>query len=87
MKPSAALIDYKLLEKATDNFDPINILGEGGFGCVYKGTLDDNTQIAVKKLDCKSQGGSRDFEVLLFTRKMHYFQLLISQSYTVHICR
>ncbi|XP_050209234.1 wall-associated receptor kinase 2-like [Mercurialis annua] len=37
------------LAKATKNYDATQLLGEGGFGYVYKGTLADNTQIAVKK--------------------------------------
>uniref|UniRef100_A0A0D6QTW4 Chitin-binding type-1 domain-containing protein n=1 Tax=Araucaria cunninghamii TaxID=56994 RepID=A0A0D6QTW4_ARACU len=41
---------YKVLEEATSNFSPANKLGEGGFGEIYKGTLSDGKQIAVKKL-------------------------------------
>ncbi|KAG2700262.1 hypothetical protein I3843_07G222400 [Carya illinoinensis] len=61
-KGSVPLIDYKLLEKATDNFQDSNILGEGGFGCVYKAQLDDTLNVAVKKLNCESQDAEREFE-------------------------
>ncbi|XP_065866440.1 wall-associated receptor kinase 3-like [Euphorbia lathyris] len=37
------------LVKATKNYDESQLLGEGGFGYVYKGILADGTQIAVKK--------------------------------------
>ncbi|WOG83047.1 hypothetical protein DCAR_0102221 [Daucus carota subsp. sativus] len=45
---------YKDLQTATKNFS--EMLGKGGFGSVYKGTLPDSTVIAVKKLEGVSQG-------------------------------
>ncbi|KAK2659574.1 hypothetical protein Ddye_006107 [Dipteronia dyeriana] len=57
-----SFLDYKLLEKTTDNFHESNILGEGGFGCVYKARLDDNLEVAVKKLDCLTQDAGKEFE-------------------------
>ena len=38
------------LEDATNGFSDQNVIGEGGYGIVYYGVLDDNTQIAVKNL-------------------------------------
>lgn len=35
--------------KATENFSPSNIIGEGGFGTVYKGRLRDGTLVAIKR--------------------------------------
>nr|XP_027091212.1 wall-associated receptor kinase 2-like [Coffea arabica] len=37
------------LEKATNNFHDGNIIGQGGFGIVYKGRLIDNKEVAIKK--------------------------------------
>ncbi|CAH2034376.1 unnamed protein product [Thlaspi arvense] len=49
------------LKAATDDFDPLNKIGEGGFGSVYKGRLPDGTLIAVKKLSSKSCQGNKEF--------------------------
>ncbi|RDY13342.1 putative receptor-like protein kinase, partial [Mucuna pruriens] len=62
MKGSAPIIDYKQIEKTTNNFQESNILGEGGFGCVYKARLDHNLDVAVKKLHCETQNAEREFE-------------------------
>ncbi|KAL2318043.1 hypothetical protein Fmac_031919 [Flemingia macrophylla] len=55
-------IDYRQIEKATGNFKEINILGEGGFGCVYKAHLDDDLDVAVKKLHCENQNAEQEYE-------------------------
>ncbi|RVW53809.1 putative receptor-like protein kinase [Vitis vinifera] len=72
-KGSVSLIDYKVLETATNNFQESNILGEGGFGCVYKARLDDNSHVAVKKIDGRGQDAEREFEneVDLLTKIQH----------------
>ncbi|CAB4275909.1 unnamed protein product [Prunus armeniaca] len=59
--------------KATDNFSPVNKLGQGGFGTVYKGQLPNDQKIAVKRL-CKTSGqGIKEFknEVALIARLQH----------------
>ncbi|KAL2644028.1 hypothetical protein R1flu_011615 [Riccia fluitans] len=38
------------IQRATDNFKEENIVGEGGFGRVYQGRLDDGRKVAVKVL-------------------------------------
>ncbi|KAL7218646.1 hypothetical protein ACSBR2_011833 [Camellia fascicularis] len=49
------------IKTATNNFDPANKIGEGGFGPVYKGVMSDGTVIAVKQLSSKSKQGNREF--------------------------
>ncbi|KAM1592750.1 hypothetical protein TB1_035921 [Malus domestica] len=52
---------FRQIKAATNNFDPENKIGEGGFGSVYKGILLDGTIIAVKQLSSKSKQGNREF--------------------------
>ncbi|PNT65960.1 cold-responsive protein kinase 1 isoform X2 [Brachypodium distachyon] len=52
---------YKELAKATENFNPSNKIGEGGFGSVYKGRLRNGKLIAVKVLSVESRQGLKEF--------------------------
>ncbi|XP_006647169.1 LRR receptor kinase SERK2 [Oryza brachyantha] len=65
---------WRELQIATDNFSERNVLGQGGFGKVYKGVLPDGTKIAVKRLtDYESPGGEAAFlrEVELISVAVH----------------
>ncbi|CAN0921730.1 Cold-responsive protein kinase 1 [Linum grandiflorum] len=55
------LYKYKKLQVATGNFHRSSKIGEGGFGCVYKGTLEDGTVAAIKVLSAESRQGTREF--------------------------
>ncbi|KAL2473180.1 Protein kinase superfamily protein [Forsythia ovata] len=46
---------------ATDNFSPINKIGEGGFGSVYKGKLRNEKMAAIKVLLPRSTQGVKEF--------------------------
>ncbi|KAJ0971460.1 hypothetical protein J5N97_019419 [Dioscorea zingiberensis] len=61
------------IKAATNNFDPLNKVGEGGFGSVYKGQLSDRTIIAVKQLSSRSKQGNREFvnEIGLISSLQH----------------
>ncbi|KAI3884781.1 hypothetical protein MKW92_014444 [Papaver armeniacum] len=65
---------WRELQLATDSFSEKNVLGQGGFGKVYKGVLADNTKIAVKRLtDYQSPGGEQAFlrEVEMISVAVH----------------
>lgn len=53
---------YKELKQATNGFDSANIIGKGGSGTVFKGTLQDGKLIAVKRLDTLSLQSEREFQ-------------------------
>ena len=61
------------IERATSSFDASRILGEGGFGLVYGGVLEDGTKVAVKVLKRNDQQGGREFlaEVEMLSRLHH----------------
>ncbi|PWA90055.1 S-locus glycoprotein domain-containing protein [Artemisia annua] len=48
--------------KATRNFSIDNKLGQGGFGAVYKGVLEEGGEIAVKRLSKTSRQGLPEFQ-------------------------
>ncbi|XP_042478290.1 proline-rich receptor-like protein kinase PERK8 isoform X2 [Macadamia integrifolia] len=70
---SKSCFTYKELEEITNGFSPRNLLGEGGFGCVYKGCLPDGREVAVKQLKVGGAQGEREFraEVEIIGRVHH----------------
>uniref|UniRef100_A0A5B6ZLE8 Putative receptor-like serine/threonine-protein kinase ALE2 isoform X3 n=1 Tax=Davidia involucrata TaxID=16924 RepID=A0A5B6ZLE8_DAVIN len=70
---SAKTFSSNDIERATDNFNASRILGEGGFGRVYSGVLEDGTKVAVKVLKREDQQGGREFlaEVEMLSRLHH----------------
>lgn len=52
---------YEELSQASDGFSNQNLLGSGGFGRVFKGTLPNKTEIAVKCVSHDSKQGLREF--------------------------
>ncbi|XP_048332934.2 G-type lectin S-receptor-like serine/threonine-protein kinase At4g27290 isoform X2 [Ziziphus jujuba] len=65
--------DIDKIIKATGNFSNDNKLGEGGFGPVYKGTLEDGQEIAVKRLSRTSGQGLNELknEIILIAKLQH----------------
>ncbi|GAB4860233.1 Probable serine/threonine-protein kinase pbl5 [Ancistrocladus abbreviatus] len=64
----AKTFTYQQLVAATDNFRADCFLGEGGFGKVYKGRLENTNQVvAIKQLDPNGLQGVREFVVEVLT--------------------
>ncbi|KAJ1439233.1 Serine-threonine/tyrosine-protein kinase, catalytic domain [Sesbania bispinosa] len=66
-------IDLGSIRVATKNFSDSNMLGQGGFGPVYKGILSDGQEVAIKRLSTCSEQGSEEFinEVMLIMKLQH----------------
>uniref|UniRef100_A0A0D9YFW1 non-specific serine/threonine protein kinase n=2 Tax=Oryza glumipatula TaxID=40148 RepID=A0A0D9YFW1_9ORYZ len=67
------LLDLKAIVAATDDFAASNKIGEGGFGPVYMGKLEDGQEVAVKRLSRRSVQGVVEFknEVKLIAKLQH----------------
>ncbi|PRQ32600.1 putative protein kinase RLK-Pelle-LRR-IX family [Rosa chinensis] len=76
------VISVQVLRKVTNNFAPEKELGHGGFGTVYKGELEDGTNLAVKRMEggVISSKGLDEFQaeiaVLSKVRHRHLVSLL-----------
>ncbi|KAK3442825.1 hypothetical protein EUGRSUZ_B03073 [Eucalyptus grandis] len=81
---SRPLFSYEELGKATNGFSSQNLLGEGGFGAVYKGFLPDGREIAVKQLKVGGGQGDREFkaEVEIISR-IHHRHLVSLVGYCI----
>ncbi|KAJ9538353.1 hypothetical protein OSB04_031086 [Centaurea solstitialis] len=69
-------IKLKEIKSATDNFGDNNLIGRGGFGKVYKGTISHSTgkrMAAFKRLDSKLGQGNSEFwkEITMLSRYPH----------------
>jgi hypothetical protein len=78
-------VSYAELAAATDGFSDANLLGQGGFGHVYRGTLAGAGEVAIKRLRPGSGQGDREFraEVEIITR-VHHRHLVSLVGYCIH---
>ncbi|KAH6782462.1 Protein kinase superfamily protein [Perilla frutescens var. hirtella] len=70
---AARSFTFKDLALATQNFREANLIGEGGFGSVYKGRLESGLVVAVKQLNLEGLQGNQEFivEVLMLSLLHH----------------
>ncbi|XP_076897007.1 G-type lectin S-receptor-like serine/threonine-protein kinase At4g27290 isoform X2 [Bidens hawaiensis] len=78
-------ISLNKVAKATNNFSASNKIGEGGFGPVYKGVLEDGQEVAVKRLSDTSQQGADEFRnELISIAKLQHRNLVKLLGYCSH---
>ncbi|KAL7587373.1 hypothetical protein Lser_V15G39658 [Lactuca serriola] len=68
------LYSFSEIENATENFDKGRVIGEGGFGKVYIGTLNDGTNVAIKRGSTLHDQGEKEYraEIAMLLRLRHY---------------
>ncbi|KAL2232348.1 probable receptor-like protein kinase At1g11050 [Sesamum indicum] len=72
------------LEQATNGFLQKNMIGKGGYGVVYKGTLSDGTEVAVKQiLDLESKGDDEFTNEAEIISKIRHRNLLALRGFCV----
>ncbi|XP_042495400.1 probable serine/threonine-protein kinase PBL26 isoform X2 [Macadamia integrifolia] len=77
--PQAQTFTFRELASATKNFRQECLVGEGGFGRVYKGKLENTGQIvAVKQLDRNGLQGNREFLVEVLMLSLLHHQNLVN---------
>ncbi|PWZ23429.1 putative serine/threonine-protein kinase PIX13 [Zea mays] len=79
--PNLRTFTFMELKTATKNFRLDSVLGEGGFGTVYKGWVDEKTMtptrngtgmvVAVKKLNSESMQGYEEWQMLTSIANLH----------------
>ncbi|XP_061980664.1 probable receptor-like protein kinase At1g80640 isoform X4 [Populus nigra] len=84
-KGSVAVIEYHLLQAATNNFQEVNVLGEGGRGCLYKACFSEKLLAAVRRFEGEEQDIEREFEnELNWLTKIHHQNIISLLGYCIH---
>ncbi|XP_019417399.1 PREDICTED: probable serine/threonine-protein kinase PBL7 [Lupinus angustifolius] len=70
---AAASFGFRELAEATRGFKEVNLIGEGGFGRVYKGRISTGEVVAIKQLSLDGHQGFQEFvmEVLMLSLLHH----------------
>ncbi|XP_077231009.1 putative serine/threonine-protein kinase PBL21 isoform X2 [Tasmannia lanceolata] len=74
---AACSFTFRELAIATRNFRAADLIGEGGFGRVYKGILDTGQIVAIKQLNRDGLQGNQEFVVeVLMLSLLHHANLV-----------
>ncbi|PPR85412.1 hypothetical protein GOBAR_AA35282 [Gossypium barbadense] len=85
LNPSSGIFTYEELVLATNGFSESNLIGQGGFGYVYKGRLLTGQDVAVKKLKAGSRQGEREFRAEVETiSRLHHKHLVSLVGYCIN---
>ncbi|XP_024173003.1 probable serine/threonine-protein kinase PBL21 isoform X2 [Rosa chinensis] len=81
-KSVARSFTFRELAAATKGFKEVNLIGEGGFGRVYKGRLEAGQVVAVKQLNHDGLQGFQEFIVeVLMLSLLHHTNLVTLIGY------
>ncbi|KMZ56374.1 Protein kinase superfamily protein [Zostera marina] len=84
--PETSIIhfNYNDLSDITNGFARDYVIGEGGFGCVYKAMLPNGHEVAVKQLKLNSGQGEREFRTEVETiSRVHHRRLVSLVGYCI----
>ena len=95
ISPHLRNFSFNDLKLATRNFRPESLLGEGGFGCVFKGWVEENgtapvkpgtgLTVAVKTLNHDGLQGHKEWMVCSFSDRL--FDILMHFSSCMHVIK
>ncbi|XP_013716551.2 calmodulin-binding receptor-like cytoplasmic kinase 1 isoform X1 [Brassica napus] len=81
------IFSFAELQRATAKFSTVHQIGEGGFGTVFKGKLDDGTFVAIKRARKNNYGRSwlREFKNEIYTlSKIEHMNLVKLYGFLEH---
>lgn len=73
-------IPFSEIKNATDNFSDENVLGEGGYGLVYKGRASNGELWAVKRSKRTTQKSLTEFETEVFPENLFENSSFLNQN-------